>query len=88
MILSAMITIFCTVVLSVIQGVALNTVVLPLSKGRTLHTCLGSVLRGVPVSFQEHPPAGSSNTDHLDLLAVRSLGAGYRQKIPPVSGGL
>jgi hypothetical protein len=34
----AMITIFCTVVLSVIQGVALNIVVLPFSKGRALHT--------------------------------------------------
>jgi hypothetical protein len=33
----AMITIFCTVVLSVIQGVALNTGVLPFSKGRALH---------------------------------------------------
>jgi hypothetical protein len=32
----AMITIFCTVVLSVIQGVALNTGVLPFSKGRAL----------------------------------------------------
>jgi hypothetical protein len=31
---TAMITIFCTVVLSVIQGVALNTEVLPFSKGR------------------------------------------------------
>jgi hypothetical protein len=31
-----MITIFCTVVLSVIQGVALNTRVLPLAKGRAL----------------------------------------------------
>jgi hypothetical protein len=34
----AMITIFCTVVLSVIQGVALNTGVLPLAKGRALHS--------------------------------------------------
>jgi hypothetical protein len=34
----AMITIFCTVVLSVIQGVALNTGVLPFSKGRALHS--------------------------------------------------
>jgi hypothetical protein len=33
----AMITIFYTVVLSVIQGVALNTGVLPLVKGRALH---------------------------------------------------
>jgi hypothetical protein len=33
----AMSTIFYTVVLLVIQGVALNTGVLPLSKGRTLH---------------------------------------------------
>ena len=33
---TAMITIFCTVVLSVIQGIALNTDVLPLSKGRAL----------------------------------------------------
>jgi hypothetical protein len=33
----AMITIFCTVVLSVIQGVALNIGVLPLAKGRVLH---------------------------------------------------
>jgi hypothetical protein len=33
----AMITIFCTVVLSVIQGVALNIGVLPFSKGRALH---------------------------------------------------
>jgi hypothetical protein len=33
----AIITIFCTVVLSVIQGVALNTKVLPFSKGRVLH---------------------------------------------------
>jgi hypothetical protein len=33
----AMTTIFCTVVLSVIQGVALNTGVLPFSKGRALH---------------------------------------------------
>jgi hypothetical protein len=32
----AMITIFCTVVLSVIQGVALNKGVLPFSKGRAL----------------------------------------------------
>jgi hypothetical protein len=32
----AMITIFCTMVLSVIQGVALNTGVLPFSKGRAL----------------------------------------------------
>jgi hypothetical protein len=32
----AMITIFCTVVLLVIQGVALNTEVLPFSKGRAL----------------------------------------------------
>ena len=32
----AMNTIFCTVVLSVIQGVALNTGVLPLLKGRAL----------------------------------------------------
>jgi hypothetical protein len=32
----AMITIFCNVVLSVIQGVALNTGVLPLAKGRAL----------------------------------------------------
>jgi hypothetical protein len=32
----AMITIFCTVVLSVIQGVAHNTGVLPFSKGRAL----------------------------------------------------
>jgi hypothetical protein len=32
----AMTTIFCTVVLSVIQGVALNTGVLPFSKGRVL----------------------------------------------------
>jgi hypothetical protein len=32
----AMITIFYTVVLSVIQGVALNTGVLPFSKGRAL----------------------------------------------------
>jgi hypothetical protein len=32
----AMITIFCTVVLLVIQGVALNTGVLPFSKGRAL----------------------------------------------------
>jgi hypothetical protein len=31
-----MITTFCTVVLSVIQGVALNTRVLPFSKGRAL----------------------------------------------------
>jgi hypothetical protein len=31
-----MITIFCTVALSVIQGVALNTGVLPFSKGRAL----------------------------------------------------
>ena len=31
-----MITIFCTVVLSVIQGIALNTGVLPFSKGRAL----------------------------------------------------
>jgi hypothetical protein len=37
MTLSAMITIFYVVVLSVIHGVALNTVLLPLSKGRTLH---------------------------------------------------
>jgi hypothetical protein len=36
MILSAMITIFCIVVLSVIQGVAFNTGVLPFSKDRTL----------------------------------------------------
>jgi hypothetical protein len=34
----AMITIFCTVVLSVIQEVALNTGVLSFSKGRALHT--------------------------------------------------
>jgi hypothetical protein len=33
----AVIMIFCTVVLSVIQGVALNTGVLPLAKGRVLH---------------------------------------------------
>jgi hypothetical protein len=33
----AMITIFCSVVLSVIQGVAHNTGVLPFSKGRALH---------------------------------------------------
>jgi hypothetical protein len=33
----AMNTIFCTVVLSVIQGVALNTGVLSFSKGRALH---------------------------------------------------
>jgi hypothetical protein len=33
----AMITIFCTVVLSVIQGVAHNTGVLPFSKGRAQH---------------------------------------------------
>jgi hypothetical protein len=32
----AMITIFCTVVLSVFQGIALNTEVLPFSKGRAL----------------------------------------------------
>ena len=32
----AMITIFCTVVLSLILGIALNTDVLPLSKGRAL----------------------------------------------------
>jgi hypothetical protein len=32
----AMITIFCTVVLSMIQGVAHNTGVLPFSKGRAL----------------------------------------------------
>jgi hypothetical protein len=32
----AIITIFCTVVLSVMQGVALNTGVLPFSKGRAL----------------------------------------------------
>jgi hypothetical protein len=32
-----MIAIFYTVVLSVIQGVALNTRVLPFSKGRALH---------------------------------------------------
>jgi hypothetical protein len=36
MILSTMITIFYTVVLSMIQGVALNTGVLPFSKNRTL----------------------------------------------------
>ena len=35
---TAMITIFCTVVLSVIQGIALNTDVLPLVKGRALQT--------------------------------------------------
>jgi hypothetical protein len=33
----AMITIFYTVVLSVMQGVALNTGVLPFFKGRALH---------------------------------------------------
>ena len=33
---TAMITIFCSVVLSVIQGIALNTGVLPFSKGRAL----------------------------------------------------
>jgi hypothetical protein len=33
---TAMITIFCTVVLSMIQGVALNIGVLPLEKGRAL----------------------------------------------------
>jgi F420-0:gamma-glutamyl ligase-like protein len=33
----AMITIFCTVVLSVIQGIALNIGVLPFLKGRVLH---------------------------------------------------
>ena len=33
---TAMITIFCTVVLSVIQGIALNTGVLPFSKGKAL----------------------------------------------------
>jgi hypothetical protein len=33
----AMITIFCTVVLSLIQGIALNTGVLSFSKGRALH---------------------------------------------------
>jgi hypothetical protein len=32
----AMITIFCTVVLLVIQGVALNIGILPLAKGRVL----------------------------------------------------
>jgi hypothetical protein len=32
----ATITIFCTVVLSVIQGISLNTGVLPFSKGRAL----------------------------------------------------
>jgi hypothetical protein len=32
-----MITIFCTMVLLVIQGVALNIGVMPFSKGRTLH---------------------------------------------------
>jgi hypothetical protein len=32
----AMITTFCTVVLSVIQGIALNTGVMPFSKGRAL----------------------------------------------------
>jgi hypothetical protein len=36
----AMITIFCTVVLSVIQGVALNTGVLPFSKGRALQAAM------------------------------------------------
>jgi hypothetical protein len=39
----AMNAIFCTVVLSVIQGVALNTGVLPLLKGRTLHQHLLTV---------------------------------------------
>jgi hypothetical protein len=38
----AMITIFCTMVLSVIQGVTLNTGVLTFSKGRALqYKCLG-----------------------------------------------
>ena len=34
---TAMITIFCTMVLSVIQGIALNTGILPFSKGKALH---------------------------------------------------
>jgi hypothetical protein len=38
----AMITIFYTVVLSVIQGVALNTGVLPFSKGRALQNGIRS----------------------------------------------
>ena len=35
---TAMITIFCTVVLSVIHGIALNTGVLPFSKGGALQS--------------------------------------------------
>jgi hypothetical protein len=53
----AMIIIFYTVVLSVIQGVALNTGVLPFSKGRALHLyvflteCLTPNLRFTICSF-------------------------------------
>jgi hypothetical protein len=36
----AMITKFCTVVLSVIQGIALNIGVLPFSKGRVLQNVI------------------------------------------------
>jgi hypothetical protein len=43
---AAMITIFCIVVLSVIQGVALNTGVMPFSKGRTLHKQARNNMKG------------------------------------------
>jgi hypothetical protein len=50
----ARITIICTVVLSVIQGIALNTGVLPFLKGRTLHKgkTSGSVLHGLVLAHE------------------------------------
>jgi hypothetical protein len=48
-----MITIFCTVVLSVIQGVALNTVVLPLSKGRMLQYYVDDLLKACEANKQK-----------------------------------
>jgi hypothetical protein len=47
----AMITIICTVVLSVIQGIALNTGVLPFSKGRTLRCPLAQ-----QIAYSHRPP--------------------------------
>jgi hypothetical protein len=49
----AMMTIFCTVVLSVIQGVALNTGVLPFSKGRALHV---SRQMALPLAYPDSHP--------------------------------